>query len=86
MFILFGAAILCRNDMLRKALSDGPTPLSFALVCPGVGFVVTLQFFIHRGLIAVAPETAAVVPAMTAAIVLAQIGLLAAYANMLKRQ
>jgi hypothetical protein len=86
MFILFGAAILWRNDMLRKALSDGPTPLSFALVCPGVGFVVTMQFFIHRGLVAVAPESAAVVPAVTAVIVLAQIGLVVAYANMVKRQ
>ena len=86
MFILFGASTLLRNKMLRKALSDGPTPLSFALVCPGVGFIVTFQFFIHRGLLAVLPQSAVVVPAITAVVVLAQIGLLAAYANMVKRQ
>lgn len=86
MFILFGASILLRNEMLRKALSDGPTPLSFALVCPGVGFLVTFQFFIHRGLLAVLPEFAVAIPAVTVLVVLAQIGLLGAYANMVKRQ
>jgi hypothetical protein len=86
MFILFGASILLRNEMLRKALGDGPTPLSFALVCPGVGFIVTFQFFIHRGLLAVLPQSAVVVPAITVIVVLAQIGLLAAYVNMVKRQ
>ena len=86
MFILFGASILLRNEMLRKALSDGPTPLSFALVCPGVGFIVTFQFFIHRGLLAVLPQSGVVVPAITVIVVLAQIALLAAYANMVKRQ
>lgn len=86
MFILFGASILLRNEMLRKALSDGPTPPSFALVCPGVGFIVTFQFFIHRGLLAVLPGLAGLLPAITALVVLARIGLPAAYANMVKRQ
>ena len=86
MFVLFGASILLRNRVLWKALSTGPTPLSFALVCPGVGFVVTIQFFIHRGLLLVLPETAVLVPWLTGLVVLVQIGLLAAYANMVKRQ
>ncbi len=86
MFILFGASILLRNTMLRKALSDGPTPLSFALVCPGVGFIVTFQFFVHRGLLPILPDAAAVLPVITGLVVLAQIGLLAAYGNMLSRQ
>jgi len=86
MFILFGASILLRNEMLKNALSTGPTPLSFALVCPGVGFIVTFQFFIHRGLLAVLPEAQSLLPWATALVVLAQLGLLAAYANMVKRQ
>ena len=57
MFVLFGASILLRNRMIWKTLSTGPTPLSFALVCPGVGFIVTLQFFLHRGLASVLPES-----------------------------
>ncbi|WP_153110057.1 TsoY family (seleno)protein [Propionivibrio limicola] len=86
MFVLFGASILLRNRMLWKALSNGPTPLSFALVCPGVGLVVTLMFLIHRGLLPVVPELASLVPWLTALLVLAQIGLLAAYTNMVKHQ
>ena len=85
MFILFGASILLRNEMLKKALSSGPTPLSFALVCPGVGFIVTFQFFVHRGLLPILPDAAAVLPTITGLVVLAQIGLVAAYGNMLKR-
>lgn len=86
MFFLFGASILLRNEMLRKALSNGPTPLSFALVCPGVGFLVTFQFFVHRGLLVVLPEASSLLPWLTSAIVLAQVGLLIAYMNMVKHQ
>lgn len=86
MFVMFGASILLRNRMLWKALSTGPTPLSFALVCPGVGFLVTLQFFVHRGLIPLLPGTAILIPAITVLVVVAQIVLLAAYANMVKHQ
>ncbi len=86
MFILFGASILLRNDMLRQALGKGPTPLSFALVCPGVGFIVTLQFFLHRGLLPTLPQAAMLLPALTVLIVMAQIGLLFAYLNMVRNQ
>ena len=86
MFVMFGASILLRNKVLWKALSNGPTPVSFALVCPGVGFLVTVQFFVHRGLIPVLPESAVAIPAITALVVVAQIVLLAAYANMVKQQ
>ncbi len=86
MFVLFGASILLRNRMIWKALSNGPTPLSFALVCPGVGFIVTIMFLIHRALLPVVPELATLVPWLTGLVVLAQLGLLAAYANMVKHQ
>lgn len=86
MFFLFGASILLRNEMLRNALSNGPTPLSFALVCPGVGLLVTFQFFVHRGLLVVLPEALPLLPWLTSGVVLAQVGLLIAYMNMMKHQ
>ncbi len=86
MFIMFGASILLRNKMLWKALSTGPTPLSFALVCPGVGFIVSFMFFIHRGVLPILPEVNTLIPWLTGFVVLAQAGLLAAYANMVKHQ
>lgn len=86
MFVLFGASILLRNRMIWKALSTGPTPLSFALVCPGVGFIVTLQFFLHRGLTPVLPESLAVLPWLTGLTIAFQIVLLAAFINMVRRQ
>lgn len=86
MFVMFGASILLRNRMIWKALSDGPTPLSFALVCPGVGFVVTLMFTFYRGLLPLVPEAAVLAPGVTVLIVVAQVVLLAAYGNMVKQQ
>ncbi|MCB1389547.1 MAG: hypothetical protein KDK12_10485 [Rhodobacteraceae bacterium] len=53
-FALFGALILSRHQYARRFITGRETSvMSYALVCPGVGFVVLFQFFIHKGLVAV---------------------------------
>ncbi|MCA2011920.1 hypothetical protein LCM17_10525 [Cereibacter sphaeroides] len=53
-FALFGWLILSRHNYGKRFLWGRETSvMSYALVCPGVGFVVLMQFFIHKGLVAV---------------------------------
>lgn len=53
-FALFGGLILARHHYGKRFLWGRETSvMTYALVCPGVGFVVLMQFFIHKGLVAV---------------------------------
>ena len=52
-FALFGWLILARHNYGKRFIWGRETSvMSYALVCPGVGFVVLMQFFIHKGLVA----------------------------------
>lgn len=54
LFGLFGFLILSRHNYARRFIWGRETSvMSYALVCPGVGFTVLMQFFIHKGLVAV---------------------------------
>ena len=53
-FALFGWLILARHKYGQRFIWGRETSvMSYALVCPGVGFAVLMQFFIHKGLVAV---------------------------------
>lgn len=51
-FLLFGAAVLRAQGYVGHYVT-GPeaSAASYALVCPGVGFAVMMQFFINQGLV-----------------------------------
>jgi len=52
-FALFGWLILSRHQYARRFIRGRETSvMSYALVCPGVGFSVLWQFFVHKGLVA----------------------------------
>ncbi len=52
-FGLFGWLILSRHQYARRFIRGRETSvMSYALVCPGVGFSVLWQFFVHKGLVA----------------------------------
>ena len=52
--LLSGVAVLARHAYGRRFLWGRETSvMSYALVCPGVGFAVMWHFFVHKGLIAV---------------------------------
>ena len=54
LFGLFGFLILNRHSYGRRFIWGRETSvMSYALVCPGVGFTVLMQFFIHKGMVAV---------------------------------
>ena len=51
-FLLFGAAVLRAQGYFgRFVTGDAASAGSYALVCPGVGFSVMMQFFINKGLV-----------------------------------
>lgn len=53
-FGLFGFLILNRHNYAKRFLWGRETSvMSYALVCPGVGFAVLMQFFIHKGMVEV---------------------------------
>lgn len=51
-FLLFGGAVLRAQGYFGRYVT-GPdaSAVSYALVCPGVGFAVLMQFFINKGLV-----------------------------------
>jgi hypothetical protein len=52
LFGLFGLMILARQGYAKRFLFGAEnSPGSYALVCPGVGFAVLMQFFINKGLV-----------------------------------
>lgn len=52
LFGLFGFLILKRHNYVQRYITGRETSvMSYALVCPGVGFTVLMQFFIHKGLV-----------------------------------
>ncbi|WP_114964519.1 TsoY family (seleno)protein [Alkalilacustris brevis] len=52
LFGLFGLLILARQGYAKRFIfGDENSPGSYALVCPGVGFAVMLQFWINKGLV-----------------------------------
>ncbi len=52
LFGLFGLLILNRHNYAKRFLWGRETSvMSYALVCPGVGFAVLMQFFIHKGMV-----------------------------------
>lgn len=52
-FVLFGLLILSRHRYGKRFLWGRETSvMSYALVCPGAGFVILTQFLIHKGLVA----------------------------------
>lgn len=52
-FAMFGWLILSRHQYARRFIWGRETSvMSYALVCPGVGFSVLWQFFVHKGLVA----------------------------------
>lgn len=54
LFGLFGFLILNRHSYAKRFIWGRETSvMSYALVCPGVGFAVMMQFFIHKGLVEV---------------------------------
>ncbi|WP_323035085.1 TsoY family (seleno)protein [Pararhodobacter sp.] len=54
LFGMFGVLILNRHNYAKRFIWGRETSvMSYALVCPGVGFAVLMQFFIHKGLVAV---------------------------------
>lgn len=54
LFAMFGWLILSRHNYAQRFIWGRETSvMSYALVCPGVGFTVLMQFFIHKGLVAV---------------------------------
>ena len=53
-FFLFGWLILARHQYAKRFIWGRETSvMSYALVCPGVGFAVMWQFFVHKGLVAI---------------------------------
>lgn len=49
-FVLWmGLAVMRRNGAWAALWSDTPAPSTFAVICPGVAFVVMLDFFFSRG-------------------------------------
>ncbi len=54
LFALFGGLILTRHNYVQRFIRGRETSvMSYALVCPGVGFSVLWMFFVHKGLVAV---------------------------------
>jgi len=54
LFGMFGWLIMARHNYAKRFIWGRETSvMSYALVCPGVGFAVLMQFFIHKGLVAV---------------------------------
>lgn len=54
LFFLFGWLIMARHSYGKRFIWGRETSvMTYALVCPGVGFSVLMQFFIHNGLVAV---------------------------------
>lgn len=54
LFAMFGFLILNRHNYAKRFIWGRETSvMSYALICPGVGFAVLMQFFIHKGLVAV---------------------------------
>jgi len=54
LFFMFGWLIMARHNYGKRFIWGRETSvMSYALVCPGVGFSVLMQFFIHKGLVAV---------------------------------
>ena len=52
LFLLFAGLILIRQGYAKRFLFGRETsPGSYALVCPGVGFAVLVQFFVNKGLV-----------------------------------
>lgn len=52
LFGLFGLLILNRHAYAKRFIWGRETSvMSYALVCPGVGFAVLMQFFIHKGMV-----------------------------------
>ena len=53
LFALFGLLILSRHSYGKRFIWGRETSvMTYALVCPGVGFTVLWQFFVHKGLVA----------------------------------
>ncbi|MDF1857292.1 hypothetical protein [Pseudooceanicola sp.] len=53
LFLLFGLAVLRQQGYFREFVTGPKTsPVSYALICPGVALSVLLQFFINKGLVA----------------------------------
>lgn len=50
--IWLGVALMKRSDAWSKLWSGDPVPSAFAVICPGVAFVVMLNFFFSRGVAA----------------------------------
>lgn len=54
LFGMFGWLIMARHNYGKRFLWGRETSvMSYALVCPGVAFTVLMQFFLHKGLVAV---------------------------------
>jgi hypothetical protein len=54
LFGMFGWLIMARHNYAKRFIWGRETSvMSYALVCPGVGFAVLMQFYIHKGLVAV---------------------------------
>ncbi|GAB4262973.1 MAG: hypothetical protein Kow0013_08970 [Pararhodobacter sp.] len=54
LFGMFGWLIMARHNYAKRFIWGNETSvMSYALVCPGVGFTVLMHFFIHKGLVAV---------------------------------
>lgn len=52
LFLIFGLFILARQGYARRFLFGNENSAgAYALVCPGVGFAVLMQFFINKGLV-----------------------------------
>ncbi len=51
--ILLGTAVMKKMDYFRSVMSgEEKSPIIYALICPGVGFSVSLHFLINKGLVA----------------------------------
>lgn len=58
LFGLFGFLILNRHNYAKRFIWGRETSvMSYALVCPGVGFAVLMQFFVHKGLVEIGMVT-----------------------------
>ncbi len=52
--ILLGTAVMKKMNYFNSLHSgEEKSPIIFALICPGVAFTISLQFFINKGLVAI---------------------------------
>lgn len=53
LILALGITVMKSTGAWRALWSDSPSPTSFAVICPGVAFVVSLDFFLARGITAI---------------------------------